>query len=258
MPMHGAKYVSNLKIQNVWMEHWKVGLWADAVNSIFMNGCRIRNTFADGINFATGTRNSIGTNLDLRNTGDDALAMWSKTIVDENNKYLRNTVALPTLANHIALYGGKNIEVKHNHLKDTIYNGSGINVSTNFEPELFEGDILISENLLERTGGINDHVGGKVGGIWFNVVPGFDIDANILVENNSINDSTYQGISFFNGGDIRNTIVQNNEITNSSTYGIEIDSRLSGQIILKDNKINKSGIDDLINNAGDKFIIEVE
>ena len=38
-------------IHNVWIEHAKVGLWANSgTNGLYMVGVRIRNTFADGVN----------------------------------------------------------------------------------------------------------------------------------------------------------------------------------------------------------------
>lgn len=62
---------------------------------------RIRDTYADGINFANGTRNSTVYNSSFRNTGDDALAVWSSKYVKDtsvdighDNHFRNNTVQL--------------------------------------------------------------------------------------------------------------------------------------------------------------------
>lgn len=255
-PEMGIKPLKNLTLQNIWMEHWKVGLWANTTYGIFINGCRIRNTYADGVNLCAGSSNSLAIHNDIRNTGDDGFAMWSKGASDKNNKVLYNTISLPWLANNVALYGGTDIEIKHNWLKDTIYNGGAINISTNFEPEIFEGTITISDNLIERCGTRNDHMGDFVGAIWFNAVKGYDIKASCLIKNNQILDSTYQGISFFNNGVTENVLLENNIIQSSTTYGIEIDRRLRGSITMNNNTITRSRLGDINNKAEDNFKIQ--
>ena len=61
---------------------------------------------ADGLNFHTGVTNSVVSNNFVRNTGDDALAMWSENTANANNTFDHNTVQSPVLANGIAVYGG--------------------------------------------------------------------------------------------------------------------------------------------------------
>src|SRR5262249_23952398 len=49
-------------LENIWVEHVKVGFWCGTdgdqygTDGLIVKGSRIRNTFADGINFANGTR----------------------------------------------------------------------------------------------------------------------------------------------------------------------------------------------------------
>ena len=76
-------------------------------------GMRIRDTFADGINFSNGTRNSRVFNSSFRTTGDDSLAIWANPFVKDHavdiahdNHFVNNTVQLPWRANGIAIYGG--------------------------------------------------------------------------------------------------------------------------------------------------------
>ena len=44
--------------------------------------------------------------LNLRNNGDDAMAMWSKGTANVNNTFRFNTAQMPILANTYAIYGG--------------------------------------------------------------------------------------------------------------------------------------------------------
>ena len=182
--------------------------------------------------------------------------MWSKGVSDKNNKLLYNTISLPWLANNIALYGGTDIVVKHNWLKDSIYNGGAVNISTNFEPKVFEGTITVNDNLIERCGSRNDHVGDNVGAIWFNAVEGYDITGECIISNNQILDSTIQGVSFFNSGVVENVLLKENNIQGNGSHGIEVDSRLSGKMTMDNNTISDSELGDINNKAEDQFVIQ--
>jgi hypothetical protein len=232
-----VKGMENITLQNIWMEHWKVGLWADVTNGINILGCRIRNTFADGINLCGGTSNSVITQNDIRNTGDDGIAMFNRGVLEVNNKVLYNTVSLPWLANNIALYGGKDIVIKGNWLKDTICFGGGVNISTNFKPQVFEGTILVEDNKLERCGSRENNLNVNYGAIWINTVEGYNNLANCIVRNNEILDSTYQGVSFFNSGLLENMVIEKNKIIGSGTYGIEVGTEANGFAIIRNNQI---------------------
>ncbi|MDF2802199.1 MAG: Parallel beta-helix repeat [Anaerocolumna sp.] len=232
-----VKGMENVTIQNIWMEHFKVGVWADVTNGMNILGCRIRNTFADGINLCAGTSNSVITQNDIRNTGDDAIAMFNRGVLEVNNKVLYNTVSLPWLANNIALYGGKDIVIKGNWLKDTICFGGGINISTNFKPQVFEGTILVEGNKLERCGSRENNINAEYGAIWINTVEGYDNQANCIIINNVILDSTYQGISFFNSGLLENMIIEKNLLSGTGTYAIEVGKEVKGFAIIRNNQI---------------------
>lgn len=250
-----VKGMENVTIQNIWMEHWKVGIWADVTNGMNILGCRIRNTFADGINLCAGTSNSIITQNDIRNTGDDGIAMFNRGVLEVNNKVLYNTVSLPWLANNIALYGGKDIVIKGNWLKDTICFGGGINISTNFRPQVFEGIILVEDNKLERCGSRENNINADYGAIWINTVEGFNNQANCIIRNNEILDSTYQGISFFNNGLVENMTIEKNKISGSGTYGIEVGESSKGFAVIKNNQITEAKAGEVKYKAGEDFQI---
>ncbi|MER5967896.1 CARDB domain-containing protein, partial [Streptomyces sp. NPDC002057] len=133
-----GRFGKNTKISNVWIEHANVGVWAgrDYTNipelwgpgdGVEFSGMRIRNTYADGINFANGTRNSTVFNSSFRNNGDDALAVWASKYVKDtsvdigsNNHFRNNTIQLPWRANGIAVYGGFGNTIENNIISDTM------------------------------------------------------------------------------------------------------------------------------------------
>ena len=251
-----VKGMENIHIQNIWMEHWKVGVWADVTNGINIMGCRIRNTFADGINLCGGTSNCVVTQNDIRNTGDDAIAMFNRGVLGVNNRVLYNTVSLPWLANNIALYGGKDITLRGNWLKDTICFGGGINISTNFTPQVFERTILIENNKLERCGSLENNLNANYGAIWVNTVEGYDNLANCLIKNNQITDSTYQALSFFNKGQVENMVIEKNKIHRCGTYAIETAQEAKGSVLIRDNQISDAKSGEINTNNNDNFIIK--
>ncbi len=243
-------------MQNLWIEHFKLGTWSNTTMGVRIAGCRIRNTLADGINLCGGSSHCMIEFNDLRNTGDDGIACWSKGVVDEDNKIMHNTVALPWLANHIALYGGKDIIVENNYLTDSIHNGGGVKISTNFNPQDFQGQILVRGNVIERCGSMNNDAGGVNGGIWINSVEGKEIAADVRIVGNVISDSTYSGISFIHGGAVTGMVIENNKVSGSATYGIEFLGGCKGQVQLKGNELKDNGSGEIINHGGEAFVLQ--
>ena len=85
----------NSKMHDLWLEHFECGIWvgdyveADKMkytDELTVSNSRIRNNFADGVNFAQGTRNSKVQNSNVRGNGDDGLAIWSSSKWDKEKK----------------------------------------------------------------------------------------------------------------------------------------------------------------------------
>src|ERR1017187_3478640 len=72
-------YGTGSTISRVWVEHTKVGAWLVNSSGLVVDGCRFRNTIADGCNLAVGMRGTIVTNCTTRGTGDDCFAIWPQT-----------------------------------------------------------------------------------------------------------------------------------------------------------------------------------
>jgi hypothetical protein len=203
--------LEDFRLYNLWIEHQKVGMWVNTVGSIHMAGCRIRNTYADGLNLRRGSSNCTIEQNDFRNNGDDAIAGWSAVVNNTGNVIRHNTVALPWLANGIALYGGADILVEGNLVSDIVDKGAAVNISTNFDPDEFAGVINVRDNYFLRCGSVGYAPDDLHGAIWFNTVEGTVNPAEVRVEDNVFKDSTYYGVNFSGGGEVTNAVLNRNK-----------------------------------------------
>ena len=215
-------------IQDVWIEHTKVGLWIDApTDGLFVDGLRIRDTFADGVNLHKGTVNTEVRNTSVRNTGDDGLAMFSEGQAVGNSAFRFDTVQSPLLANAIGIYGGNANRAEDNVLADTVTGSAGIAISSRFAPVPFSGTTSVQRNTLLRTGGLEPNWNSRFGALWI-YADSSDITAPVLVQDLDILDSTYSGILLSYQKTITNLTVRNVRIQNTGAYGVEIISNGSG------------------------------
>ncbi|MFE9676662.1 CARDB domain-containing protein [Streptomyces sp. NPDC006259] len=267
-----GRFGKGTKITNVWIEHANVGVWAGRDYSnipelwgpgdgLEFTGVRIRDTYADGINFANGTRNSTVYNSSFRNTGDDALAVWASKYVKDtavdvghDNHFRNNTVQLPWRANGIAVYGGHGNTIENNVVSDTM-NYPGIMLATDHDPLPFSGQTLIAGNALYRTGGAFWNEDQEFGAITL-FAQGQDIPG-VTIRDTEIHDSTYDGIQFKTGGgampDVRITDVRIDRSVNGS--GILAMSGARGSATLSNVTITGSAEGDVHVEPGSQFTI---
>jgi hypothetical protein len=159
-------------ISNIWLEHTKVGIWIYNGVNLVIEGCRFRDTIADGVNLCVGTSGTVIQNCAARGTGDDCFAIWpaasDQGFVGEgpktgNNVIRRCTGQLTFLANGAAVYGGVSNRVEDCRFTD-IGTGCGILISTTFPTSdegrridnNFSGTTLVTNCELVRCGGY-DH-----------------------------------------------------------------------------------------------------
>ncbi|MFD7770635.1 CARDB domain-containing protein [Streptomyces sp. NPDC059787] len=267
-----GRFGKGTKISNVWIEHANVGVWVGRdysdipelwgpADGLRFSGMRIRNTYADGINLANGTRNSEVENSSFRNTGDDALAVWASKYVKDpsvdighDNHFRNNTVQLPWRANGIAVYGGYGNTIENNLIHDTM-NYPGIMLATDHDPLPFSGQTLIANNGLHRTGGAFWNEDQEFGAITL-FAQGPDIPG-VVIRDTDIHDSTYDGIQFKSGGgavpDARITGVTIDRSTNGS--GILAMGGARGSATLTDVTITGSAEGDVLIEPGSQFVI---
>ncbi|SFT14680.1 S-layer homology domain-containing protein [Paenibacillus sp. BC26] len=224
-------------IQQVRIDHTKAGIWvtrqelADgsslATDGLYIAGVQIRNTFADGINFSTGTEHAMVEQSQLRNTGDDALAIWANGEQSVGNTFRFNTAELPWLSNTIAVYGGQDIRVSDNLVSDTVAFGAGISVNTRHNPQAFEGETIVERNTLLRTGGREHNWPADFGGLFL-FTDSREMTGQIAIRNNLIQDSTYQGISLLGEKATAGIVLEHNVVDGAGTWGIHAAGNISG------------------------------
>ena len=82
VPVTGALAARPCRLHAIWIEHTSAGYWVGratsqgaATDGLVVSGCRVRNTYADGINLCNGASNSIVRDSHFRNTGDDSVCV---------------------------------------------------------------------------------------------------------------------------------------------------------------------------------------
>ena len=193
-------------IHHVWEDHFECGFWfgdyngnMDYSDGVKVISCRIRNNFADGVNFCQGTSNATVYNCSVRNNGDDGLAMWNDEafgVVDEkSNTFAYNTIELIWRAGGIAIYGGDGHKVYNNYIAD-MFMASGIHLNDVFRGPKYKNTQKISfdNNILVRCGTNDDS--------WHEDVAAIDIKGgvrNIVFNNTKIYDSPFDAIRVMSG-----------------------------------------------------------
>ncbi len=187
-------------IDGLYIHHMKVGIWIDGpMNNVTIANTVITDQIADGINFHQGVTNSKVVNSFIRNTADDGLAMWSQKvggqpgIEDANNVFDHNTVLNPSLANGIAIYGGRDNTVSNNIVADPVREGSGLHAGSRFGSTPFAGYLKFTNNTTVRAGSFELNWKIGMGAIWLFALEG-SLTADIEVTGDNFLQSTYNAI----------------------------------------------------------------
>lgn len=225
-------YGTNSKIHDVWEEHFEVGAWiagydppypVDITQNLVISNCRIRNNYADGVNFSQGTSNSTVMNCSIRNNGDDGMAVWPSTANGVNtpginNSFHNNTVENQWRAGGTALFGGYGHQVHHNVYKDGIAS-SAIRFTNDFSGFSFDNTQApnhIYENTITNFGTSKDLFDQKRGAIEFNA--NNQGIFNFVWDNNNINNSQRHAIQMY-GQNIYNMTFNNTVINGTGLDG---------------------------------------
>ncbi len=215
--------LSDSTVDNVWLQHTKVGVWLDGpLDNFTLSRSRILDQTADGLNFHQGVTNSEVVDTYVRNTGDDGLAMWSEKDPNANNTFNRNTVKVPVLANNIAIYGGRDIKVTNNLVTDTITQGGGIQIANRFGAVPLAGTTTVAGNELLRTGSLDlfTHIGNGALWFWAGDAP---LTGRVNVRDNLIADSSYEAIQFY-GQPVSNVTFDRNTIAKAGTFAVQLNT----------------------------------
>jgi len=152
-------------IESIWLDHFSVGFWVGhygtkepaVADGLVIRNCRVRNTYADGVNFAKGSRNCILEHCNVRNNMDDSAATWSSDLErvgpTTNNTFRFNTIEHTLRAGGIGIFGGTGHTVDHCLIRDS-FAGPGIRLNSVFPGHSF-GDatfITVRDTTVLRCG----------------------------------------------------------------------------------------------------------
>ncbi|MER7459957.1 discoidin domain-containing protein [Micromonospora sp. NPDC126480] len=218
--------MSDSVVDNVWLQHTKVGAWMDGpMDNFTIRDSRILDQTADGVNFHWGVTNSTVTNTFVRNTGDDALAMWAQNVPNVNNSFTFNTVGVTILANHLVTYGGRDIRITDNVTADSVTNGGGIHVANRYPgvhgATAVAGTITVARNTLIRNGNSDYNWQFGVGALWFSALNEPIRDATINVTDTDILDSSYAALHWIEGA-TSGISFSNVRIDGAGTYALQV------------------------------------
>ena len=230
--------VSNLTIDNTWVEHMLCAYWGVNTDGLTFSNSRIRNTWADGLNMTADTSGAHVVNVDARTNGDDAFALFSAidgggSVGNHDNVYENLTATLTWRAAGLAVYGGYNNTFRNIYIADQL-TYPGITISSldfGFPFVGFGTQPTTFDNItIERSGG--HFWGGQVfPAIWlFSASKEF---RGIRVSNVDINAPTYGGIMFQTqypqpnqpGFPITDTVFTNITISNVTRSGDQFDAK---------------------------------
>jgi len=192
--------VSDLSIDNVWVEHSVVMVWGTNVHNLTVSNSRARDLMADGVNLTNGSTGNHVVNNEARSTGDDSFALWAATDLhngDQRDNLFEHLTALtPWRAAGVAVYGGQANSFQDVVVADTLA-GSGVTISSlNFGVTMrdFGPDTTALHNFSVVRSGGHFWGGQTFPAIWvFSATNKFQA---IRVSDVDIVDPTYSGVMF--------------------------------------------------------------
>jgi hypothetical protein len=192
----GGKF-SNSSFDDLYLHHAKVGMWLDGpARDLKISNVRIADQAADGINLHGGITRAVVENNRIRNVGDDGIASWSEHRTNSDIVIRHNRIVAPNLANGIAIYGGRNIEVSNNWIADTVTEGGGIHLGARFRSAPFSGWIHVANNSLIRAGSMDPHWHFGIGAIWIYALEK-PISARITLTSNYVENAGCEVLQLF-------------------------------------------------------------
>lgn len=246
----------NWRIENVWVTHTLTGLWLGG-NQGIVRDCRVRFTYADGINLNNGASDNLVENNHIRGCGDDGIALLSETEFKKppstHNIVRFNTVSAIWWGHNGDLAGG------NNHIfEDNVFVDNGkMGVFTINLPGAFPmhplTDSLVRRNLFVRGGG--NFANQKRGALW--IYPGSTSINNVRFEDNQILQPVFRGIHL-TGTQPQSTLFERNLIDGPGEDAIYIDAKVEGSATFQNNTLSHlpASAKPLVNRAEAKFVVE--
>jgi hypothetical protein len=168
----------NSRFHDIWEDHFECGFWVadyaynpcQIASGLVIDSCRIRNNLADGVNFCNGTHDSTVQNCNIRNGGDDGLAIWPNNYngapMAVNDTFTHNTIEFEWRSAGLAYYGGSGHQATFNLIQQT-FMCAGIRASATFPGFHFDTNtgITISDTTITNCGTSTDAFAGELGAV---------------------------------------------------------------------------------------------
>ncbi|MBX3739990.1 MAG: right-handed parallel beta-helix repeat-containing protein [Akkermansiaceae bacterium] len=227
----------NWTVRNVWITHTQTGFWMSVASKGKVQGCRVRFTYADGINLNRGASHNLVEHCHVRGCGDDGIAILSETERKdppaERNILRNNTVEAVWWGHNLDLAGGSKHLVENNLLADNAMMGVFTINMTSAYPNHPLSDSIVRGNTLLRGGG--NYVGQRRGAAW--IFAGNDTVKGVVFENNRILSPMYSGIQI-TGGAEQQILFRGNTIDSPGGSAVHITDQAKGTGIFEGNTIS--------------------
>jgi Pectate lyase superfamily protein len=155
-------------LHDLWVEHFECGFWiagydppgaVPVTQGLVIKNCRMRNNYADGVNFSQGTSHSVVENCSIRNNGDDGMAVWPNNGAGVRqpcveDTFRNNTVEDNWRAAGAAIFGGWGHRIDHNLFLGGV-GGSAIRMTNDFSGFGFDSSqevITVVDNTIAGSG----------------------------------------------------------------------------------------------------------
>lgn len=226
---------TNWRVENVWITHGRVGFWMSGVTNGVIRGCRVTNTYADGINLNRGSQNNLVEHNFIRGCGDDGIAILSEEAaqtVSTSNTLRFNTSLAMWWGHNCDLAGGSGHIIEDNYFAD---NANMAAFTINLPPAWPMHPLshsIARRNTIVRGGG---NLGGQQrGALW--IYPGSTTAAHVEISDNLIIDAIFRGIHI-RGPQHQSITFRNNQIENPGGDGILISPEATGLGVFVSNTV---------------------
>ena len=231
-PLHGfTGQPHHWSIRRVWITHTNTAFWMSGEDGVIAE-CRVRFTYADGINLNNGKsgylRRVLVEDNHARGCGDDSMAILCSMPVDgqrpedhasEQVTLRHNTTIAPWWASNCDLAGGSG-----HVIEDNLFEGTGLVVNLpGAYPMQPQGAAIIRHNLLRRCG--SDYRTQRRGALW--IYPGSTTISGLVVADNRIIAPLFTGIDL-QGTQHQDCEFRDNLITSPGEDAIRIGAKVSG------------------------------
>lgn len=223
-----GSFGANSTVRDLWIEHFECGAWIEGADNLTIQHSRMRNNYADGINLAYGSSNSIVEHCSFRNNGDDDIASWSRgDRMCVNNVFRYCTTENNWRASGLGFFGGKQNKAHNIVITDPME--AGFRVTSDFPGMPFSNEGY-SEfyNISVYKGGVAAGQVGIGGDLWGNQQGALHINSssqydlqNIKIYNIDFYDSKNDALFIGSGTRfIRNLVLKDIRIHGTGRYGL--------------------------------------